>query len=79
MKQQSKTTGTLNLEVQSENEAQSESKPHPRTSEARSRMEGGVECETTRFEEQELLNLIVKCEAQSGTKALPLGLSPGVA
>ena len=23
-------------------------------------------------------NLIVKCEAQSGTKALPLGRSPGV-
>lgn len=77
MRQLSKKTGALNLEVQSENEAQPEFNSPPRTTKARRSI--GEEAWSMRplcLKNRGLLNLIVKCEVQSGTKALPSGLSP---
>lgn len=39
---------------------------------------GDMKCQATLLKERVYQNLIVKCEAQSGTKALPLGHSSGV-
>lgn len=64
--------------MQSGTKAQPEISSHPRTTYAREAWKGDTECQATLLRTKGCQNLIVKCKAQSVTKALPLGRGPGV-